>query len=786
MTSTLRCGSLLLLVAACHEPTGMAKHGEPSMRQEMTLVRTPTVALAACTHHWASAINGAWTNPLRWTPAIVPGVADVACIDASGSYTVTIGTATAAAPKELHVGDGSSNIRLQVDSGGLLLPSQTAYVAAGAALILRGCTPALGPTAADVIVDGTLRVAAACAGASTILAGSIVNNGTLQLRSSASFLLSATEAFTNTGDVIVDAFTPIALNETQHIRMEGGTISGSSQLQVSGQVSATDTARFVWTAGHIAPQTPNGTLPTVRLVSMNLRLNTTTMAGFVQVDPAFDAITVTGHIGDSTTIQAFGGPGGSTTLRTTSGGPVIVNGVLELSHGLAPGHATFSAPFGLINRGTTEAGLGPIDLATDSLVNEGTLLVTDTLSVGAAGDLLRNRGQIGIAGGRLQLIGTTFVSEGAVTGETYFFSSHITGSGSLGSATVLASTVEPGLVAPNQFGSLAFDDLLLGPLTTIVVELGDTASGSFDELRLFGDITFDGTLDLRTIAPFAGGSCGQVIPFIRYVGPQTVAGQFATVTGTRPGPGRGWRLGAGGSTDYVVGFDPTVPISISTTTLALAEGGVATNYALCAGSAPTAVVTMGITSNGTDVLVTPSAPTFSPGDWELPKLVLVVANDDPVIEPTETDTLRHSVTSTDPAFRSAAISLLEVTVTDNDGSADLALSITVPPPPLVVGQIFPVTFRSSNSGPTLSTGATFFVPIPTGVRYVSATGATCAANSAGLTCQVPGSASGGFVDFTITAKATATGTHPVTMILTGQQADANSTNNTLVKNIVVQ
>ncbi len=779
---------LVLVAIACREPTSSTHLSAPDLQSALPLGGSLSVVLAACTHHWANPIGGAWGNASRWAPAVVPGPNDVACIDAAGAYTVTIGGSATQNVKELQLGDGSSNVRLTVDSAATLLFDQALYVAVGATLGLQNCVVPFGLSTGDLTIDGTLRVNTSCSAPTVIIVGSIVNNGLMNLHAAASITVSDAEAFRNTGDIIVDAPSTFDVGNLGRVRMESGTVTGSNQLAFTGGLDVADTARFVWSGGTIASQFPIGTSSTLLLRSLNLRLNTSTLSGFVEIEDAIiagDGVSVTGDIGSSVRVQARVARGGSIEFRTVTGDPVVVDGVLALERGSQLGAAIFTAPFGLINNTVITTDGGPIELHTDSLVNEAIMTVGDTLSIGAAGDLLRNRGVITVTGGRLKLVGTEYIAEGHVTGETFFWNTRMSGTGLVGSAVVLNTSIEPGDGTANRFGFLTFDELFLGPGSTIVAEIGGTSAGTFDEVTLHGSTTLGGTLDLREIAPFTGGLCAQVVPILDFSGSPVVTGQFSSILGTNPGPGRAWRLVATSAAYNVVGYDPGVPLSISTTSLAVSEGGPPATYALCARSAPTALVNLAVTTDQSEVSIIPAGTTFSPFDWELPKTMLVRAIDDAIVEPVEADTVRHTVTSSDPAYDNASVALVGVGVTDNDGNADLALAIMVPPPPLTVSQTFPVTFRNTNVGPTLSTGATFFVPTPTGVRYVSATGAVCTTNTAGLTCQIPGVSSGGFVDFVITAMATAVGTHQITMTLTGEQPDAIVSNNALVKNIVV-
>ena len=77
---------LLALVLACQEPLA-----EPAALPAPAPGGAPAVAaFPACTRHWKASASGSWGMALNWNPVGVPGAADVACIDAPGSYTVSV------------------------------------------------------------------------------------------------------------------------------------------------------------------------------------------------------------------------------------------------------------------------------------------------------------------------------------------------------------------------------------------------------------------------------------------------------------------------------------------------------------------------------------------------------------------------------------------------------------------------------------------------------------------------------------------------------------------------
>ncbi|MFN8581650.1 MAG: hypothetical protein U0163_11830 [Gemmatimonadaceae bacterium] len=176
---------------------------------------------------------------------------------------------------------------------------------------------------------------------------------------------------------------------------------------------------------------------------------------------------------------------------------------------------------------------------------------------------------------------------------------------------------------------------------------------------------------------------------------------------------------------------------------------------------------------------------ISAPNWYQPQSYLIGAVDDAVVEPLiHPGKITHTLASAD-AFYNNSIGILNANVTDNDGNADLVLSITAAPPPISLNQVFSVGFRDKNNGPTLSTGATFTVPGSPAFKLQSTVGATCAPSGGNLICQLAGTASGGQVNFTLTFKAVQRGTFGFTLTLTGQQPDPNTANNSLTRSITV-
>jgi hypothetical protein len=95
------------------------------------------------------------------------------------------------------------------------------------------------------------------------------------------------------------------------------------------------------------------------------------------------------------------------------------------------------------------------------------------------------------------------------------------------------------------------------------------------------------------------------------------------------------------------------------------EGGKSDRYVLVLPSQPTENVTVDLsTGDRTDVDLT--SVTFTPTDWNVPREINIFAVDDTVVQGSETDSITHQITSTDPVYSSYQIADIAVNVVDND------------------------------------------------------------------------------------------------------------------------
>ena len=116
--------------------------------------------------------------------------------------------------------------------------------------------------------------------------------------------------------------------------------------------------------------------------------------------------------------------------------------------------------------------------------------------------------------------------------------------------------------------------------------------------------------------------------------------------------------------------DDTRGVTVSKSSLTFEEGDSGT-YTVELGSAPTANVTITVSSDTTGVTVSPSSLTFTAGNWNSAKTVTVSSTEDRIDEPDQNAMVTHMVSGGD--YGSVSATGVTVTVTDDD-TRDLILS----------------------------------------------------------------------------------------------------------------
>jgi uncharacterized repeat protein (TIGR01451 family) len=90
--------------------------------------------------------------------------------------------------------------------------------------------------------------------------------------------------------------------------------------------------------------------------------------------------------------------------------------------------------------------------------------------------------------------------------------------------------------------------------------------------------------------------------------------------------------------------------------------------------------------------------------------------------------------------------------------ADLKVTVTDSPDPVVQGQDVTYTFSIRNQGPTYAANVVFTDTLPAGLNLISATPATCLGIPPAITCTLGNVPNGSVATVTIVARTTAPGT----------------------------
>lgn len=127
------------------------------------------------------------------------------------------------------------------------------------------------------------------------------------------------------------------------------------------------------------------------------------------------------------------------------------------------------------------------------------------------------------------------------------------------------------------------------------------------------------------------------------------------------------------------GFDVTpedADISVNETETTTVENGAGDSYQLSLYRAPTATVTIDITTSG-EVVTLPAQITLTVDDWYIPQTITVTAVDDIEIDGDRTDSIVNTASSTDPQYDGLVRRVTSIALdddapdSDNDGVSDL-------------------------------------------------------------------------------------------------------------------
>lgn len=176
---------------------------------------------------------------------------------------------------------------------------------------------------------------------------------------------------------------------------------------------------------------------------------------------------------------------------------------------------------------------------------------------------------------------------------------------------------------------------------------------------------------------------------------------------------------------------------------------------------------------GTAGTVTCSNPTFVPGTADFTLTVAVDAGVVPHSRLNNAATITSSFT--DPTPENNRVE--EPTVVAAPEDADLEVTKSATPEPVVLGQDVTYTVTVRNNGPATS-DATITDTLPAGMTLVSVTPSTGSCSGAApITCAIPGMAVGATATITIVATAAAPGVQTNTVVVSGSAPDPNPDNN---------
>ncbi len=793
---------LIPFVHTCRDlPTEPAVSGIESAAPALARALTPAIS---CTRSWASGVDGDWHFATNWSPSGIPKQGDNVCIAAAGSYTVTVNSdvhvnllqvgGTGALPELLLRDD------LVVEEG-LLIESAGRMTIAGSQVLHVGSDDASLWQPRDVwfenhgIVD--VEEACVCSPVSSWLFSDWKNYGWMFLEGSSALEVVLGGDFVNEGFIQTtgSGVTTIAGPDRQF--RAGELIQRSGSISGSAAVVVTNMSSFTWEGGPLPARSSDPSESVVVIEEVEFVV-------FDDPDP-YGVLTVRPFTGPQ--LKGSVGPNLRLIVEAALGSAMYVadaerfvneGNIDVLLDGSFSLWLNASSAGRLEQRGTlhvTGAGTLSLKSLTEdvSVANTGTIrasggsrIAVQRYSPGRVTNL-DNRGDIVVeVGSTLDLEGSVFVSGAgsSQSGALLLGNSTLQGTGAVGDVETDRATLSPGPSAPTPGGNTAMGTLTLNSLdldaaTEVVMDVAGTTQGSHDVLRVTGAVDLGGTLVVQNHPSFAGGVCGLVVPLITDGTPNpTDRGSFDGLQGVSVGTGRAWRLHMPPGMLALSGYRPgPEPAYGSPSSFALREGGPPEVYQVClgGGSPPTNDVTLSVVSAATQVTATPM--TFAGDDWTLPRTVAVRAIDDAVVEGPHTDVLTHEVTSTDPAWNRVGVRTSDVTIRDNDGSADLTPILVSQEDGQFLGDTMNTRFQITNLGPTESTGSTFVSTSLVGLEFVNGTGANCSVDAAGVvTCEVGPIQSGGQVEITVSFEGVVVGLHASTWTVAGVQPDPDGGN----------
>jgi hypothetical protein len=558
-----------------------------------------SASASPCTDSWNNTGGGTWDTATDWSLGHTPGSSDVACITASGSYTVVIGNETITVAG-LVIGGSGSTPTLQIGNSGSGFPAITVNgPVTNAGTLSDGWGGTF--TATQVDSSGTFIVPASSF-TSTFSITTFSNTGAFTVDAPADYTLPTTAStLTNSGTLSVASSETLAVSSPSG---QTGTLDQDGLIDNSGALTVADETEI--SGGSICGTAPvigsadggtGGTLSFDATVGSGPACGTGVKTDFLFV-PNVTA-TVSGTIPAAYTVTI--GDGGSSFAHVTLTS-VTNKGTLSFGWG-----GTLTGA--LVNDGTfvvpTSSFVSTFD--STSIDNKGQANVDATLDVSltTTASTLTNAGTITVASGEtlavtspsgqsgtfeqksglLTNLGSVTVADvldvkgGSICGNAVY-----SGSGDGGTAGTLEFAAAPTsgpACGPGQKLNQIFVPNVAGTISTNIplnwtVTVGDGGSS-------FANVTFSGTTNAGTLIPGFGAT-------ITSSGPLTNTGTI-----TVPTSGYNTVLDLGSLTN-----NGTITLNGSTT-VTLPSGQTLTNSAgkkLNVGKGVTVTVTGNVSNSG--------------------------------------------------------------------------------------------------------------------------------------------------------------------------------------------
>ncbi|MBL0040536.1 MAG: hypothetical protein IPP28_05700 [Xanthomonadales bacterium] len=246
------------------------------------------------------------------------------------------------------------------------------------------------------------------------------------------------------------------------------------------------------------------------------------------------------------------------------------------------------------------------------------------------------------------------------------------------------------------------------PATVNFSTVPGTADGLSDFLLTSGTLTFNAPGTQTVNVQIVGDTIDEIDETFTVVLSSPSGATISSTDGT--------------GTGTILDDDPAPTLSIDS--VSIAEGNAGTSnlsFTVALDAASAKVVTVGYaTADGTattadnDYVSTSGTLTFNPGG-ATSQTVLVPINGDTTVEANETFVVNLSA----PTNATIAAGQGTGTISNDDASADLSITVTDSPDPVTAGENLTYVVTLTNAGPSNADGAAFSLPLPAGTTFVS-------------------------------------------------------------------